>query len=129
MKVRDAIALQRQHGFSGLPVIEAGKLVGIVTNRDLRFENRLDLPLRDIMTPQERLITMQEGATLDEAQALMHKNRLERVLTVNDKFQLRVLAPVNDNVQNTAHSNSCNDTQWHIRAGAAVGVGRRPAGR
>src|SRR3546814_16879000 len=89
MKVRDAIALQRQHGFSGLPVIEAGKLVGIVTNRDLRFENRLDVPLRDIMTPQERLITMKEGATLDEAQALMHKHRLERVLIVNDAFQLR----------------------------------------
>src|SRR5690606_20821143 len=84
MKVRDAIALQRQHGFSGLPVTEGGKLVGIVTNRDLRFEDRLDVPLREIMTPQERLVTMPEGATLDQAQALMHKHRLERVLIVND---------------------------------------------
>ncbi len=67
MKVRDAIALQRQHGISGLPVVEGGKLVGIVTNRDLRFEDRLDEPLRNIMTPQERLITMKEGATLRSA--------------------------------------------------------------
>src|SRR3546814_12301013 len=94
MKVRDAIDLQRQHGLSGLPVVEGGKLVGIVTNRDLRFEDRLDLPLRDIMTPQERLITMDEGATLDEAQSLMHKHRLERVLIVNKNFQLRGLATV-----------------------------------
>src|SRR3546814_11509392 len=68
MKVRDAIDLQRQHGFSGLPVVEGGKLVGIVTNRDLRFEDRLELPLRDIMTTQERLITMDARATLDEAE-------------------------------------------------------------
>src|SRR3546814_14444417 len=87
MKVRDAIALQRQHGFSGLPVIEVGKLVGIVTNRALRFETRLDLPLRDIMTPQERLITMKEGATLDEAQAMLNKHRLEPTLNVNDKVR------------------------------------------
>ena len=83
MKVRDAIALQRQHGISGLPVVEGRKLVGIVTNRDLRFEDRLDEPLRTIMTPQERLITMDEGATLDQAQALMHQHRLERVLIIN----------------------------------------------
>ena len=94
MKVRDAIALQRQHGISGLPVVEGGKLVGIVTNRDLRFEENLDQPLRNIMTPQDRLVTMKEGATLDEAQALMHKHRLERVLIVNDGFELRGLATV-----------------------------------
>ena len=123
MKVRDAIALQRQHGISGLPVVEAGKLVGIVTNRDLRFEDRLDVPLRDIMTPQERLITMKEGATLDEAQALMHKHRLERVLIVNDKFQLRGLATVKDIVKNTEHPIACKDAQGQLRVGAAVGVG------
>jgi IMP dehydrogenase len=123
MKVRDAIALQRQHGISGLPVVEAGKLVGIVTNRDLRFEDRLDVPLRDIMTPQERLITMKEGATLDEAQALMHKHRLERVLIVNDKFQLRGLATVTDIVKNTEHPIACKDAQGQLRVGAAVGVG------
>ncbi|HYG43587.1 MAG TPA: IMP dehydrogenase [Bordetella sp.] len=123
MKVRDAIALQRQHGFSGLPVVEGKKVVGIVTNRDLRFEDRLDQPLRNIMTPQERLITMQEGATLDEAQSLMHKHRLERVLIVNDAFELRGLATVKDIVKNTEHPVANKDTQGQLRVGAAVGVG------
>jgi len=123
MKVRDAIALQRQHGFSGLPVIENGKLVGIVTNRDLRFEDRFDLPLRDIMTPQERLVTMPEGATLEQAQALMHKHRLERVLIVNDNFELRGLATVKDIVKNTAHPNANKDQHGQLRVGAAVGTG------
>ncbi|MCB5364813.1 IMP dehydrogenase [Pusillimonas sp. CC-YST705] len=123
MKVRDAIALQKQHGISGLPVVEGGKLVGIVTNRDLRFEDRLEVPLRDIMTPQDRLVTMHEGATLDEAQALMHKHRLERVLIVNDDFQLRGLATVKDIVKNTEHPNACKDAFGQLRVGAAVGVG------
>lgn len=123
MKVRDAISLQRQHGISGLPVVEGKKLVGIVTNRDLRFEDRLDQPLRNIMTPQERLVTMQEGATLDEAQALMHKHRLERVLIVNDAFELRGLATVKDIVKNTEHPVANKDGQGQLRVGAAVGVG------
>jgi len=123
MKVRDAIALQRQHGISGLPVVEGGKLVGIVTNRDLRFEDRLDEPLRNIMTPQDRLITMKEGATLSEAQTLMHKHRLERVLIVNDGFQLCGLATVKDIVKNTEHPMACKDSHGQLRVGAAVGVG------
>jgi len=123
MKVRDAIALQRQHGISGLPVIENGKLAGIVTNRDLRFEDRLDVPLRDIMTPRERLVTMTEGATLEEAQTLMHKHRLERVLIVNRAFELRGLATVKDIVKNTEHPLACKDAQGQLRVGAAVGVG------
>lgn len=123
MKVRDAIALQRQHGISGLPVVEGGKLVGIVTNRDLRFEDRLDVSLREMMTPQDRLVTLREGATLEEAQALMHRHRLERVLIVNDKFQLRGLATVKDIVKNTEHPMACKDSQGQLRVGAAVGVG------
>jgi IMP dehydrogenase len=123
MKVRDAIALQRQHGISGLPVVEGGKLVGIVTNRDLRFEDRLDVSLREVMTPQERLVTLHEGATLEEAQTLMHRHRLERVLIVNDKFQLRGLATVKDIVKNTEHPLACKDAQGQLRVGAAVGVG------
>lgn len=123
MKVRDAIALQRQHGFSGLPVVEGKKLVGIVTNRDLRFEDRLDQPLRNIMTPQDRLVTMKEGATLTEAQALMHKHRLERVLIVNDAFELRGLATVKDIVKNTEHPIANKDALGQLRVGAAVGVG------
>jgi len=123
MKVGDAIALQREHGISGLPVVEGGKLVGIVTNRDLRFEDRLDLPLRKVMTPQEKLVTMDEGATLDEAQALMHRHRLERVLIVNDAFELRGLATVKDIVKNTEHPNACKDAHGQLRVAAAVGVG------
>ncbi|WP_345798095.1 IMP dehydrogenase [Castellaniella sp. MT123] len=123
MKVRDAIELQRQHGISGLPVVEGGKLVGIVTNRDLRFEDRLDMSLREVMTPQDRLVTLTEGATLEEAQALMHKHRLERVLIVNDKFQLRGLATVKDIVKNTEHPLASKDAQGQLRVGAAVGVG------
>src|SRR5699024_3491139 len=123
MTVRDAIGLQLQHGFSGLPVIEGGKLAGIVTNRDLRVEERLDIPLRDVMTPRERLVTMPEGATLDQAQALMHKHRLERVLIVNEQFELRGLATVKDIVKNTAHPKANKDAQGQLRVGAAVGVG------
>jgi IMP dehydrogenase len=123
MKVRDAIALQQQHGISGLPVVEGRKVVGIVTNRDLRFETRLDEPLRTIMTPRERLVTMREGATLDEAQHLMHKHRLERVLIVNDAFELRGLATVKDIVKNTAHPQANKDAHGQLRVGAAVGVG------
>ncbi|NHC61000.1 IMP dehydrogenase [Paenalcaligenes suwonensis] len=123
MTVRDAINLQRQHGVSGLPVVKEGKLVGIVTNRDLRFEDRFELPIREIMTPQERLVTMKEGATLDEAQALMHKHRLERVLIVNDQFELRGLATVKDIVKNTTHPLAAKDQHGQLRVGAAVGVG------
>ncbi|GAA5085083.1 MULTISPECIES: IMP dehydrogenase [Paenalcaligenes] len=123
MKVRDAIKLQKDNGFSGLPVVENGKLVGIVTNRDLRFEDRLDLPIREVMTTQERLITMPEGATLEQAQALMHKHRLERVLIVNDDFELRGLATVKDIVKNTEHPFACKDQHGQLRVAAAVGVG------
>jgi len=123
MTVRDAIALQRQHGISGLPVVEGGQVVGIVTNRDLRFEDRLDQPLRDVMTPRARLVTMPEGATLDQAQTLMHKHRLERVLIVNEAFELRGLATVKDIVKNTEHPNACKDAHGQLRVGAAVGVG------
>ena len=123
MKVRDAISLQRQHGISGLPVVENGKVVGIVTNRDLRFEERLDEPLSKVMTPRDRLITMTEGATLAEAQSLMHKHRLERVLIVNDAFELRGLATVKDILKNTEHPMACKDSKGQLRVGAAVGVG------
>ena len=123
MKVRDAIKLQKDNGFSGLPVVENGKLVGIVTNRDLRFEDRLDLPIREVMTTQERLVTMPEGATLEQAQALMHKHRLERVLIVNDDFELRGLATVKDIVKNTEHPFACKDQHGQLRVAAAVGVG------
>src|SRR5690606_8080952 len=119
MKVREARALQRQHGISGLPVVEGTKVVGIVTTRDLRFEDRLDEPVRTVMTPRERLVTVLEGATPEEAQALMHRHRLERVLVVNDAFDVRGLMTVKDITKNAAHPNACKDSQGQLRVGAA----------
>ena len=123
MKVRDVIALSRLHKISGLPVVEGTRVVGIVTNRDVRFESRLDEPVRKIMTPRERLVTVKEGATPDEAQALMHKHRIERVLVVNDAFDLKGLMTVKDILKATEHPNACKDAKGKLRVGAAVGVG------
>ena len=123
MKVRDVIALSQQHGISGFPVVEGAQLIGIVTNRDLRFEERLDEPVRNIMTPRERLVTVKEGTPLAEAKALMHSHRLERVLVVNDAFELRGLMTVKDITKQTEHPDACKDEHGKLRAGAAVGVG------
>ncbi len=123
MRVGDAIALQRTHKFSGLPVVEGKRVVGIVTNRDLRFETRLDVPVRDIMTPKERLVTVREGAGLDEAKALMHKHRLERVLVVNGDFELRGLITVKDITKATEHPNAAKDEQGKLRVGGAISTG------
>jgi len=123
MKVRDVIALSQQHGISGFPVVEGAQLIGIVTNRDLRFEERLDEPVRNIMTPRERLVTVEEGTSLAEAKALMHSHRLERVLVINDAFELRGLMTVKDITKQTEHPDACKDEHGKLRAGAAVGVG------
>ena len=123
MKVLDVIKLTQQHRISGLPVVENGRVVGIVTNRDLRFETRLDSPVSTIMTPRERLVTVREGASLDEAQALMHRHRLERVLVINEEFELRGLMTVKDILKATEKPNACKDAEGKLRVGAAVGVG------
>ena len=94
MSVREAIELQRTNRISGLPVVQGKRVVGIVTNRDLRFEDRLDARVSEIMTPREKLVTVGEGASLEEAKALMHRHRLERVLVVDDGFNLRGLITV-----------------------------------
>jgi IMP dehydrogenase len=121
--VRQVIGLSRQHGFSGFPVLEGKTVVGIVTNRDLRFETRLDAPVREVMTPRERLVWVKEGATLDEGKALMHRHRLERVLVVNDAFELRGLMTVKDITKQTSFPNAARDARGQLRVGAAVGVG------
>ncbi|MCI4428466.1 MAG: IMP dehydrogenase, partial [Burkholderiales bacterium] len=121
--VRNVIELSKQHGISGFPVVDAGRVVGIVTNRDLRFETRLDAPVRDIMTPRERLITVREGASLAEGKALMHHHKLERVLVVNEAFELRGLMTVKDITKQTSFPNAARDSQGKLRVGAAVGVG------
>ena len=123
MTVRDVLVLTRQHKISGLPVVDGGRVVGIITNRDLRFETNLDQPIRNIMTPRDRLITVKEGASREEAMTLMHKYRLERVLVINDDFELRGLITVKDIQKSTEHPLACKDTQGRLRVGAAVGVG------
>ncbi len=121
--VRQVRVLSEQHGVSGFPVLEGSQVVGIVTNRDVRFETRLDAPVREIMTPRERLITVDERASLAEGKALMHKHRLERVIVVNDAFELRGLMTVKDITKQTSFPNAARDVRGQLRVGAAVGVG------
>jgi len=123
MTVRNVLALTRQHRISGLPVVQGKQVVGIVTNRDLRFESNLDQPIQNIMTPRERLITVKENASLDEARNLMHKHRIERVLVVNDEFELCGLMTVKDILKSSEHPLASKDSLGRLRAGAAVGVG------
>jgi IMP dehydrogenase len=123
MKVRDVVNLTQQHKISGLPVVDGTRVVGIVTNRDLRFETNLDQPIKNIMTPRERLVTVKEGASREEALKLMHKYRLERVLVINDSFELKGLITVKDILKSTEHPNACKDELGRLRVGAAVGVG------
>ena len=123
MTVREVLALTRSHRISGLPVVENGVVVGIVTNRDLRFETCLDQAVGVIMTPRERLVTVGEGTAVEEAKALMHKHRLERVLVVNADFELCGLVTVKDILKSSEHPNASKDEQGHLRVGAAIGVG------
>jgi IMP dehydrogenase len=123
MTVRDVLSLIRQHKISGLPVVDGKNVLGIVTNRDLRFETNLDQPVRNIMTPKERLVTVREGAPNEEAKMLMHRNRLERVLVVNDQFELCGLITVKDILKSSEHPNACKDGLGRLRVGAAIGAG------
>ena len=123
LTVRQVIELSKQHGVSGFPVLKGKTVVGIVTNRDLRFETRLDAPVKEIMTPRERLVFVREGATLAEGKALMHSHKLERVLVVNDAFELRGLMTVKDITKQTSFPNAARDSHGKLRVGAAVGVG------
>jgi len=123
MTVRQVIELSKTHGVSGFPVVRGKLVVGIVTNRDLRFETRLDLPVEDIMTPRERLATVREGASLAEGKALMHREKLERVVVVSDDFELRGLMTVKDITKQTSFPNAARDAHGKLRVGAAVGVG------
>ena len=121
--VRQVVALSRQHGFSGFPVLQGKTVVGIVTNRDLRFENRLDAPVREVMTPRDRLIYVHEGSSPEDGKALMHHHRLERVLVVNDAFELRGLMTVKDITKQTDFPAAARDAHGKLRVAAAVGVG------
>ena len=124
MLVGDVIALAREHRISGLPVVaEDGTVLGMVTNRDLRFETRMSIPVREVMTPRERLVTVRAGASLEEAKTLMHQHRLERVLVVDADFNLAGLMTVKDITKATDHPFAAKDAQGKLLAGAAVSVG------
>ena len=123
MTVRDVLALTRLHKISGLPVVDGKKVVGIVTNRDLRFETNLDQAISNIMTPKDRLVTVREGASREEVMALLHQHRLERVLVVDDAYNLKGLVTVKDIQKSSDHPLACKDEKGRLRVGAAVGVG------
>jgi IMP dehydrogenase len=123
MTVRDVLALTLKHKISGLPVVDGNKIVGIVTNRDLRFETNLDQAISNIMTPRARLITVREGASKEEVIKLLHQHRLERVLVIDDKDVLKGLITVKDIQKSHDHPNACKDKHGRLRVGAAVGVG------
>ena len=124
MTVGQVLRLSRERRISGLPVVgEDRKVLGMVTSRDLRFETRMDIPVSQIMTPAERLVTVTEGAALDEAKKLMHQHRGERVLVVDDEFRLSGLMTVKDIIKAGEHPNAAKDAQGRLLAGAAVGVG------
>jgi IMP dehydrogenase len=123
MTVREVLALTQQHRISGLPVVEGKRVVGIVTNRDTRFETNLDQPVSAIMTTRERLVTVPEGTDLELAKELMHRHRLERVLVINGDMELRGLITVKDILKSTEHPLASKDDLGRLRAGAAVGTG------
>jgi IMP dehydrogenase len=122
MSVREVLALTRAHRISGLPVVEGKRVVGIVTNRDLRFETNLDQPAANIMTKGDKLVTVPEGVDLERAKALMHQHRLERVLVVNEKMELRGLITVKDILKSTEYPRASKDELGRLRVGAAVGT-------
>jgi IMP dehydrogenase len=122
MSIGDVLEITRVNNISGVPVVEGENLQGIVTSRDLRFETRLNEPVTKIMTPKEKLVTVQEGATREQAKELLHEHRIEKILVVNSKFQLRGMITVKDIQKSTDFPNACKDTQGRLIAAAAVGV-------
>ncbi len=121
--IREVMELTRINKISGVPVVDGDDLVGIVTSRDLRFETHLDDAVSTIMTPKEQLVTVGEGAGRREAMDLLRENRIEKVLVVNDAFQLRGMITVKDMQKATDYPYACKDEQERLRVGAAVGVG------
>lgn len=121
--IGEVLKLTRARNISGVPVVDGGQLVGIVTSRDMRFETKLDDPVRHIMTKRDRLITVQEGASDDEVLQLLHRHRIEKILVVNDGFELRGLITVKDIQKKTDNPNAAKDSAERLLVGAAVGVG------
>jgi len=122
--VRKVLELSKQYHFSGMPVVEGEQLVGIVTNRDIRFETHLNQPVANVMTPKEKLVTVEEGASRKEVKALLHQHRIEKILIVNKKFELRGMITVKDILRSTEYPHACKDEAGQLRVGAAVGVAK-----
>ncbi|MBB72690.1 MAG: IMP dehydrogenase [Legionellales bacterium] len=122
--VRELLDITHTNKISGVPVVENDQLVGIVTGRDVRFERNLDSLVSQVMTPKERLVTLKEGGSREEAISLLHKNRIEKVLVVNNEFQLRGLITVKDIQKAKEKPNACKDSSGQLRVGAAVGTGQ-----
>ncbi|HEY1272286.1 MAG TPA: IMP dehydrogenase, partial [Terriglobales bacterium] len=120
-KVSDALEMMRRYKISGVPITEHGKLVGILTNRDLRFETRFDIPIRQVMT-KENLITVPVGTTLTDAEEILHKHRVEKLLVVDDKYNLKGLITVKDIQKKLKYPNAAKDSHGRLRAGAAIGA-------
>ena len=124
MSIGEVLGLMRANNISGVPVVDKENLVGIVTNRDLRFETHFDAPVSTIMTPKDRLITVKEGTERERVVELLHKHRIEKVLVVNNKFQLRGLITVKDIQKAKENPQACKDDLGRLRVGAAVGTGQ-----
>jgi len=123
MTIREVIDLTRSMGISGVPVVDGKKTVGIVTHRDLRFETQLDAPVSAVMTPQDRLVTVQEGADDEEVLSLLHQHRIEKVLVIDDNFELRGMITAKDFQKAKDFPMACKDESGALRVGAAVGTG------
>ena len=123
LTVQELLDVMARHNFSGVPVVDGERLIGIVTSRDIRFETNLSLPVSAVMTPKERLVTVREGASREEVRSLLHKHRLEKLLVVNDVFDLRGLITVKDIQKAKENPYACKDSAEQLRVGAAVGVG------
>src|ERR1700740_434602 len=120
-KVSDALEVMRKYKISGVPITEHGKLVGILTNRDLRFETRFDIPIDNVMT-KKNLITVPVGTTLEEAEQILHEHRVEKLLVVNDQYELKGLITVKDIQKKLKYPNASKDEQGRLRVGGAIGA-------
>ena len=123
MSICEVLRMIREHRISGLPVVKGDRLVGIITHRDVRFETNLDQPVSAVMTPEERLVTVREGASKEAVQKALHQNRIEKLLVVNDDFELKGMITVKDMQKSHEHPNAAKDSEGRLLAGAAVGTG------
>ncbi|MBA2654913.1 MAG: IMP dehydrogenase [Gammaproteobacteria bacterium] len=121
--VQELLKLSQHYKFSGMPVVEGEELVGIITNRDVRFETHLNQPVSNLMTPKERLVTVREGTSKEEITHLLHKHRIEKILVINDQFHLRGMITVKDILKAKEKPDACKDDSGQLRVGAAVGTG------